>query len=106
MARKEKRVEGGCRGDKSEGRKEEGSSAGGKGQEEDEDYPRAVENNRLISEIERHQRSPKALASFLGAAERPELAQGHTTNLEVMLEPTLRPHDPQSLIWLIGSRLG
>lgn len=58
------------------------------------------------SQKQRHQRPPKALASFLGAAERPELAQGHTTNLEMMLEPTLRPHEPQTLICLIGSRLG
>lgn len=40
-----KRVEGGCRRDKCEGRKEKGGPLGGGGQEEDEDHSRAVENN-------------------------------------------------------------
>lgn len=36
------------------------------------------------------QRPPKAPTSFLEAADRPELAQGHTANLQVMLEQSPR----------------
>lgn len=77
-----------------------------KGQEEDGDHPRTVEKKHRISEIERCPATPpKAPPSFLEAAERPGLSQGHTTSFQVSSEPSPRPHDPQLLIWLT-SRFG
>ena len=96
--------EGGWRAD-AEGTNVKGGRKGGgnrkKGQEEDEDHPRAVENNR-ISEMEKHAKTTKSRpTSFLEVAEKPRLTQGHTTNLQMMLKQSLRHHDPLFLMWLI-----
>ena len=76
MARKAKwGVEGGCKRDKCEGRKEMGGGKQEKGQEEDGDHPRAVENNRIIEspKCKSTQRPPQASGSFLEAAESQDM---------------------------------
>lgn len=64
-----------------------------------------ITQNHRTSEMERDQRPPKESTSLLKVAERPGLAQGHITRLQVMLEAGLRPRDPQFLTGLTSSTL-
>lgn len=109
MARKVKG--GGGRMQKGQMRRAEGKggSAGKKARKRMGTVPEQLKKHR-ITEYQKWRGAqrppPKAPSSFLEAAERLRLAQGHTTSFNVSSDPNPRPHDPQLLIWLASSRFG